>query len=131
MKIFRGSAAPFRPADASSFVGPAETKRLGSEENGTPVHIYHVRFDTGARTNWHTHSGPQWLLVTEGRIRVQCWGEPAHDVEVGDAVAIAPGEKHWHGAAAGARGVHLAVNVNAKTEWLEAVSDADYLVDSR
>ena len=90
------------------------------------MHIYHVRFDAGARTNWHKHSGPQWLLVTEGRIRVQCWGEPAHDVEVGDAVLFAAAEKHWHGSAAGMRGVHIAVNVNVKTDWLEPVSDAVY-----
>jgi quercetin dioxygenase-like cupin family protein len=126
MKVFRGSDAPFRQVDARSFVGPAETKLLGSAEGGTPVHIYHVQFEAGARTNWHIHSGPQWLLVTEGRICVQCWGESPQDASAGDAVMIAPGEKHWHGAAAGARGVHLAVNVNVKTEWLEPVSDTEY-----
>ena len=39
---------------------------------------------------------------------------------------IAPEEKHWHGAAPGQRGVHLAVNVDVMTEWLESVSDEDY-----
>jgi quercetin dioxygenase-like cupin family protein len=57
---------------------------------------------------------------------VQRLGEPAMDVAVGDAVLIAPGEKHWHGAAPGSSGAHLAINVNAKTTWLEAVSDEDY-----
>ena len=126
MKIFRGTDSPFRSADASSFVGAAETKLLGSAEEGTPVHVYHVRFEVGGRTNWHTHSGPQWLLVTEGWIRVQCWDEPPHDLSTGDAVVIAPGEKHWHGAVAGTQGVHLAVNVDAKTTWLEPVSDEVY-----
>jgi quercetin dioxygenase-like cupin family protein len=126
MKIFRGSDSPFRSADLHSFVGPAETKLLGSSDAGASVHVYHVRFEPGARTNWHTHSGPQWLLVTEGRVRVQCWGEAAHDVGVGDAVLIAPGEKHWHGSVAGTRGVHLAVNVNVTTDWLEPVSDTVY-----
>ena len=127
MKIFRGSESPFRSADAQSFVGPATTKLLASAEEEPVVHIYHVRFEPGARTNWHTHSGPQWLLVTEGRIRVQRWGEPAQDVEAGDAVVFTPGEKHWHGAVPGSTGVHLAVNVNVKTEWLEPVSEPDYL----
>ncbi len=36
-------------------------------------------------------------------------------------VLIPPGEKHWHGAAPGSTGTHLAVNVNAVTEWLEEV----------
>jgi quercetin dioxygenase-like cupin family protein len=47
-------------------------------------------------------------------------------VVVGDAVVIHPGEKHWHGAAPGARGAHIAVNMNATTDWLEPVSDEDY-----
>ena len=86
-----------------------------------------IHFDAGARTNWHVHSGPQWLFIVEGRVRVQVLGQPAQEVSAGDAVVFAPGEQHWHGAAPGAaRGVHLAVNVNATTEWLDPVSDADY-----
>ncbi len=126
MQIFRGPSAPFKPADTASFVGPAQTKFLASSDEATPVHIYHVKFEAGARTNWHTHSGPQWLLITEGRIRVQREGEPHHDLEVGDAVVFAPNERHWHGAVPGTRGVHIAVNVDAKTTWLEPVSDAEY-----
>jgi quercetin dioxygenase-like cupin family protein len=57
---------------------------------------------------------------------VQTWGEPAREVQAGDAVVIPSGEKHWHGAAPGARVAHLAVNVNITTEWLEAVSDEQY-----
>jgi len=126
MNIFRGSAIPLRPADAKSFVGPAQSKLLASSEEGTSVHVYRVEFDEGGRTNWHTHSGPQWLFIVEGRVRVQKWGEAAHEVETGDAVVIAPGEKHWHGAAPGARGTHLAVNVNVKTDWLEQVTAEQY-----
>jgi quercetin dioxygenase-like cupin family protein len=126
MKLFRGTDSIARVADNASFVGPAYTKLLAASDEGTPVHVYHVQFDSGARTNWHTHSGPQWLLVVEGRIRVQTEGNRPQDVESGDAVVFAPGEKHWHGAAPGARGVHLAVNVNAQTTWLEPVSDEEY-----
>ena len=126
MRIFRSTDAPFRPADANSFVGPARTRLLASSDEATAVHVYHVQFDGGGRTNWHTHSGPQWLFVTEGRIRIQRLGEPPQDLETGDAVVIAPGEKHWHGAAPGGRGVHLAVNVSAVTTWLEPVRDDEY-----
>ena len=90
------------------------------------MHAYHVEFDSGARTNWHTHSGPQWLFVITGRIRVQSWAQPLQDVEAGDVIVIAPGEKHWHGAVPGTRGVHIAVNVNAETTWLEPVRDEEY-----
>jgi quercetin dioxygenase-like cupin family protein len=123
MKVFRGTSAPFRLADPNSFTGPAHTKRLASDDAPIPVGIYHVKFEAGGRTNWHRHSGSQWLIIVDGRIRVQTWGEPAHDVEAGDAVVIHPGEKHWHGAAPGGRGAHVAVNVSAVTEWLEPVED--------
>jgi quercetin dioxygenase-like cupin family protein len=126
MRIFRGEDTPFKPADVNSFVGAARTKRLASDEQATPVHVYHVQFESGARTHWHTHSGPQWLLVTDGRIRVQRWGDPAQDVAAGGAVMFAPGEKHWHGAVPGSRGVHVAINLNATTTWLEPVSDEQY-----
>jgi quercetin dioxygenase-like cupin family protein len=126
MNIFRGSATPLRPAEAKSFVGDAQIKLLASSDEGASVHVYRVEFNEGGRTNWHCHSGPQWLFIIEGRVRVQKWGEAAQEVETGDAVMIAPGEKHWHGASPGARGTHLAVNVNARTEWLEQVTAEEY-----
>ena len=126
MNVFHGRDVPSEPVDARSFVGSASAQRLGQADAGTPVVVYRVEFESGARTNWHIHSGPQWLLVVEGRIRIQKWGEPAQEVAAGDAVVIAPGEKHWHGAAPGSRGVHLAVNVDATTEWLEPVSEQQY-----
>ena len=126
MQIFHGDAVPFAPADVNSFTGPARTKRLAADDVGVPAHVYRVEFEEGGRTNWHTHTGPQWLFIVDGRVRVQKWGEAAREVGVGDAVVIHPGEKHWHGAAPGGRGAHIAVNVNATTDWLEAVSETDY-----
>lgn len=126
MKIFRNADTTARPVDAASFVGPATTKLLASADEGETVHIYRVAFESGGRTNWHIHSGPQWLLIVDGLVRVQRWGEPALDVRAGDAVVFSPGEKHWHGAAPGAGGTHLAVNVNVKTDWLEPVTDQEY-----
>ncbi len=99
---------------------------LASSEAGTPVKVYRVAFEPGARTHWHTHDGPQWLLVVEGRIRIQTSGGPPQEAVAGDAIVIAPGERHWHGAPRDASGVHLAVNVNASTTWLEAVTDQEY-----
>jgi len=121
MKIFRGDAVPFSPADVSSFSGSARTKRLAVDEVAVPVHVYRVEFEIGGRTHWHIHSGPQWLFVVDGRVRIQKWGEAPHDLATGDAVVIHPGEKHWHGAAPGTRAAHIAVNINATTEWLEPV----------
>jgi len=126
MKLFRSEGQSPKPADPKTFSGSVRTRLVASDEAGVPVHVYRVEFDDGGRTHWHTHSGPQWLLIFEGRVRVQKSGEKAHDLSAGDAVVIDAGEKHWHGAVPGGRGVHLAVNVNVKTDWLEAVSDATY-----
>jgi quercetin dioxygenase-like cupin family protein len=127
MMIFRGQDVPHGLGDAQSFVGRAHTKKLAQADAMAPVVVYHVEFEPGARTNWHTHSGAQWLLVVEGRIRVQALGQPAHDLAAGDAVVIPPGEKHWHGALPDARGVHFALTVDSTTHWLEPVSDEQYL----
>jgi quercetin dioxygenase-like cupin family protein len=126
MRIFRGEAVRSQLADSQTFVGRAHTQRLASADDGVPVVVYNVEFEDGARTNWHAHSGPQWLLIVGGRVRVQTWGEPAQEVGAGDAVMVAAHEKHWHGAAPGSRATHLAVNVNFTTQWFEPVSDDEY-----
>jgi quercetin dioxygenase-like cupin family protein len=108
-------------------VGNARVKRLPLiEGKDGGVLVYLVEFEPGGRTNWHRHSAPQLLLVTEGRGRLQKWGEPPRDIGAGDAISIEPNEKHWHGAAPGTRMAHFAVNLNLTTEWLEPVSDDQY-----
>jgi quercetin dioxygenase-like cupin family protein len=129
MKIFRAAQIPPEGGDPRTFTGAVTRTTLASdtsERAGTPVNVYRVAFEPGARTYWHTHDGPQWLFVIEGRIRIQRLGEPAQEADAGDAIVIQPGEKHWHGATAGSRGAHLAVNVNAATNWMEPVTDEQY-----
>jgi quercetin dioxygenase-like cupin family protein len=126
MKIFRAAETASQAGDVKTFTGEVVRTTLASDTTGTPVNVYRVEFSPGARTHWHTHDGPQWLFVVEGRIRVQREGEAPTEVVAGDAVVIQPGEKHWHGATASERGVHLAVNVKATTNWMEPVTDAQY-----
>jgi quercetin dioxygenase-like cupin family protein len=126
MKIFRASQIASQVGDVKTFTGDVVRTTLASDKAGTPVNVYRVEFAPGARTHWHTHDGPQWLFVVDGHIRIQKLGEPATEVVAGDAVVIQPGEKHWHGATPSSRGVHLAVNVNTATQWLEAVTDEQY-----
>src|SRR5262245_39391068 len=109
MKIFRILDASPVPTTGASFTGAAKSRRLAAHDAPYDVHVYRVEFEAGSRTHWHVHSGPQWLLVTEGRVRVQKWGDAACDLDVGDAVVFDPGEKHWHGATPGSRGTHIAM----------------------
>ena len=100
--------------------------RMNDVVENPAVNIYRVRFQPNARTAWHTHSGPQLLLIVEGRCRVQKDGEPVQEIESGGAVRIAPGEKHWHGATSAAPMTHIAVNINVTTQWFEQVTDTQY-----
>ena len=68
----------------------------------------------------------QLLLVIEGRCRVQKDGESVQEVTAGGAVRIEPGERHWHGATPDGPMTHLALNIDAATEWFEPVTDAEY-----
>ena len=89
-----------------------------------------VSFTPGARTNWHTHPVGQTLFCLTGAGRYQEEGGPVTEILPGDTVVIAPGMKHWHGAAPDHLFSHLAMSeVSDKgdgTVWLEPVSDADY-----
>jgi quercetin dioxygenase-like cupin family protein len=124
MKRLHAHEVPFEAADPRNFVGAARVKRLPVAEGHAMVYL--VDFEPGGRTNWHTHSAPQLLLVIEGRGLVQKWGEPARYISTGDAICIEPNEKHWHGAGPSSKMAHFAVNLNLTTQWLEPVSDDQY-----
>ncbi len=91
-----------------------------------------VRFEPGARTNWHTHPLGQSLYVLAGCGLVQSWGGPINKIKAGDVVWIEPGEKHWHGAAPNNLMSHLAMQEalgGQHIAWLEPVVDAQYRGD--
>ena len=93
-----------------------------------------VTFEPGARTAWHVHPLGQTLIVTAGCGWVQSWGGPVEEIRPGDVITCPPGEKHWHGATPTTAMTHIAIQekLNGKVvEWLEKVSDEQYLGGSR
>ena len=69
------------------------------------------------------------LICTAGRGWYQEWGREPRALRPGDVVNIPANVKHWHGAAKDCWFQHIALEVpgeNAKTEWLEEVTDAEY-----
>ncbi|MDE7452854.1 MAG: cupin domain-containing protein [Clostridia bacterium] len=117
-------------AYAKYFTGQSYLKMLSTEQVG----IANVTFEAGCRNNWHIHraeeGGGQILLVTAGKGWYCEWGKPPRALKAGDVVNIPANVKHWHGAAKDSAFSHLAVEVSAKggsTEWLEPVSDEEYL----
>lgn len=126
MNVVNPSDVPPKPADPAYFTGPVQLRRMVETAPPSDVKILRVEFPAGARTNWHTHSGVQALVVVEGRCRFQHWDGPVQEAGVGEIVQIAPGEKHWHGATPDAPMVHLAINIATDTDWLEPVSEEQY-----
>jgi quercetin dioxygenase-like cupin family protein len=126
MDITRVGSQPSGKGPADWFTGTVRIDPLFSTADPARVAGASVTFEPGARTAWHTHPLGQTLIVTAGAGRAQRWGGPIEEIRPGDVVWFAPGEKHWHGAVPGDRGVHLAVNVNLTTEWLEPVTDTEY-----
>jgi quercetin dioxygenase-like cupin family protein len=85
-----------------------------------PVRLYRVTFGERARTFWHTHDDVQVLFGLGGTCVVVDRAGNEQLLHPGDVVVIDPGEEHWHGAAPGTDGEHLAINAGAETTWLES-----------
>ncbi|MED5198914.1 MAG: cupin domain-containing protein, partial [Gemmatimonadota bacterium] len=91
------------------------------------VNTSRLLFPAGVRSNWHTHTWGQLLMVEEG--------EGRHQVRGGPVVAKGPGEpwftaaevEHWHGAAPDEDALQLTI-YEGSVEWLEPVQDEEYLV---
>lgn len=116
-------------AYARWFTGQSYLQTLTGQ--GLPV--ANVTFEPGCRNSWHIHhaesGGGQILLCTAGYGWYQEWGQEPRALHPGDTVTIAPGVKHWHGAAKDCWFQHLAIEVPGEgcgTEWLEPVSDESY-----
>jgi quercetin dioxygenase-like cupin family protein len=69
--------------------------RLPSSE----VSTLRLRFDAGSRTIWHTHVGPQIIVVEQGVGRFQQKGGRVVDIKPGQPFYAPPNVPHWHGAA--------------------------------
>ena len=98
MKVFSLSTLESEPSDPKTFVGQARLTRMNDAADRPHTNVYRVAFEPGARTHWHTHTGPQLLQVIEGTCRYQKDGGAVREADVGDLIAIEPGERHWHGA---------------------------------
>ncbi len=89
-----------------------------------------VTFEPGARSAWHTHPLGQNLIVISGLGWTQCDGGPKREIRPGDVISCPCGQKHWHGATATTAMSHIAITEaldGKNVEWMEKVSDAQYL----
>jgi quercetin dioxygenase-like cupin family protein len=129
MEIKRNGSQPSAKGPADWFTGTVRIDPLFSTTEPARTGGASVTFEPGARTAWHIHPLGQTLLVTAGCGRVQRWGGPIEEIQPGDVVWFAPGEKHWHGASPTTAMTHIAIVEKGETgtsEWLEHVSDEQY-----
>jgi len=129
MEIKRVGTQPSVKGPAEWFTGTVRMDWLFEAQDPARVAGASVTFEPGARTAWHTHPLGQMLIVTAGCGRAQRWGGPVEEIRPGDVIWIAPGEKHWHGAATTTAMTHLAIQekLDGKmVDWLEPVTDAQY-----
>jgi quercetin dioxygenase-like cupin family protein len=94
--------------------------------DSSEMRMSRIRFEAGARTNWHVHSTGQIILIEEGRGRLQERGEPVRDLLPGQPVYTRPNVPHWHGAAPDVPAVQFSVYSGDLT-WQEPVTDQQYL----
>ncbi len=129
MEITRAGLQPSQKGPEEYFTGTVRIDPLFQAKDPSRALASNVTFEPRARTAWHTHPLGQTLIVTAGCGRVQRWGGPIEEIRPGDVVSIAPGEKHWHGAAPTTAMTHIAIQeqLDGKAvDWLEKVTDEEY-----
>jgi len=116
MQVIRSDAGTAR--EGTTFTAKATlTTMLGpQQEEGMRLTI--VDFEDGAVTNWHDHPGEQILYILEGTCRAGN-AEEQWELGPGDTVYTGPGEKHWHGAAAGQSMRHISVTTVGPPTWYD------------
>ena len=104
----------------SNFVGGNPTQL-----DAKAIRTLRLKFVAGSRSNWHSHSHGQLLMVEEGRGRTQERNGPLLEMHPGQPWHTKAGVEHWHGAALDVDVQQLTI-YEGEVKWLEPVTDAVY-----
>ena len=130
MNVLRAGDTPSMGVNPEWYSGAVWTTALVTGEPPQRLHVVRATFAPAARTAWHTHPFGQILIAMAGTGRVQLAGEPVQVLAPGDSVAIAPGERHWHGAGPDQVFTHISIQGatldGTMADWSNLVSDAEY-----
>jgi quercetin dioxygenase-like cupin family protein len=129
MEIRRSGSQISGEGPANWFTGTVRIDLLFEAPEPARVRCASVTFEPGARTAWDTHPLGQTLIVTSGLGWAQRWGGSIEEIQPGDVVWFAPGEKHWHAATPTTAMTHIAIveQLDGKSaDWMEKVSDEEY-----
>lgn len=89
-----------------------------------------LRFPAGVRSNWHTHTDGQLLMVESGRGLHQVRGQAIEMRGPGDPWWTPAGVEHWHGAHPDEAVVQWTFYSGSVT-WMDPVTDDQYRAPSR
>ena len=121
--------AALRQRTADWFTGTVRLDPLLTAPPPARGIMLNVTFEPGAaRALAHPPAGPD--PHRHGRLRPSAaLGRSDQEIRPGDVVWIAPGKKHWHGAAPATAMAHIAVYEaldGHSAEWMEEVSEEQY-----
>lgn len=106
--------------------GDVWLSHVSSADKTFDYNVAHAVFAPGAKLDWHIHPQGQQLIITAGVGYYQEREKAVQLVRKGDHISCPPGVAHWHAASPNAEFAYLAITGNEPTQWLEAVSDAEY-----
>ena len=89
------------------------------------VRTLRLRFPAGSRSNWHTHSDGQLLMVEEGLGRTQVRGQSLQVIRPGEPWWTDAGVEHWHGAGIEEDALQMTI-YSGTVNWMEPVSNDVY-----
>jgi quercetin dioxygenase-like cupin family protein len=94
------------------------------------VRTTRLRFPKGSRSNWHSHSWGQLLMIEEGLGHTQVRGQSIQEMKPGQPWWTAAGIEHWHGASPDQDALQLTI-YEGDVKWLEPVTDQQYLAPAK
>jgi 4-carboxymuconolactone decarboxylase len=118
--VAQGPAAFAAAGAQSNFMGGSPT-RMPSDKIST----LRLKFPKGSRSNWHSHSWGQLLMVEEGSGLTQERGAQLRVVLPGQPWFTKAGIEHWHGASPTEDMLQLTI-YEGDVKWLEPVTDEVY-----
>ena len=124
----RGGATP-APAQGAAPANPAPNPNATGVVAFQPtegMNTRRLRFEAGARTNWHTHTAAQMIWAEEGRGLYQMMGEPVKELRKDVPVLLKANVPHWHGATPDSYVVQLTI-YGGDIKWGAPVTDAEFL----
>jgi len=120
-------------AVAAAVQAQAQSNFMGGNPSRVPsdkISTSRLKFPKGSRSNWHTHSWGQLLMVEEGRGLTQERGGQVREVLPAQPWFTKAGVEHWHGAAPDVDMLQLTI-YEGDVKWLEPVTDEQYRATPR